>query len=63
MSNIEVTKQGIARLILDKDALIDYRRMNDCPFEGILIPCVWSAKENIKETIREALRLYIRDEK
>lgn len=53
------THKEIAKMILDKKALEDYRVMNDCPFMGILIGCQWDFKEDVKEAIYEALEAFV----
>ena len=54
------TNQDYAKMIVNSEALKDYRVANDSPFEGIIIRCSWDEKEQVKETIYRALRLYVK---
>ena len=58
--NSKSTNQDYAKIIVNSEALKDYRVANDSPFEGIIIRCSWDEKEQVKETIYRALRLYVK---
>lgn len=47
----------IAKLILDTNAIVDYRQASDCPFQGLMIPCSWDIKDDVRKTLVEALIL------
>jgi hypothetical protein len=55
----KVSHKEIAKAIIEKKALQDYRMANDCPFQGIIIGCQWDYKDEVKETIYKALEVFI----
>jgi len=55
-----LTNKEYAKIILNAEALQDYRVAYDSPFQGILLRCSWDEREQVKETIYEALRLYVK---
>jgi len=56
LSDVDVIKT----LIKSPEIFIrDYRITNDTPFEGLLIPCTWDIKDDVRNILVEALKNWI----